>query len=128
ELPEEPDCTSTADGRPATRIFARQRLARMICAEPGEFSPDDAFLASQVVSRFQLARLAVAIGRVQGRLKRPLEKIVFSGVGEFLARQAIERLRLQQLPAVSLSQELGTEISQCAPAHALAVLAREEYP
>ena len=33
DLPEQPTDTSTADGRPLTKEFARERLARMICAD-----------------------------------------------------------------------------------------------
>jgi uncharacterized hydantoinase/oxoprolinase family protein len=53
-----------------------------------------------------------------------VEAVVLSGRGEFLARRLIERLRLK-CPVISLSTELGPSISRCAPAHALAVLARE---
>jgi len=51
ELPEDPNCTNTADSRPATRVHARQRMARMICAEPNEFSSDDALLATSTHRR-----------------------------------------------------------------------------
>ena len=33
EIAEQPEATWTADGRPLTRDFARERLARMICAD-----------------------------------------------------------------------------------------------
>ena len=42
DLPEEADDTSTADGRPATRAFARDRLARMVCADRETFFEEDA--------------------------------------------------------------------------------------
>ena len=55
---------------------------------------------------------------------QPPECFVVSGVGEFLARRLVGEL----WPAdrvVSLSENMGLDVSACAPAHALAVLARE---
>jgi len=49
---------------------------------------------------------------------------IISGQGEFLAREALEFLQIS-CPVVSLGKELGGPVSRCAPAHALAVLARE---
>ncbi len=42
ELPDDPGDTSTADGRPATRERARDRLARMVCADRETFADEDA--------------------------------------------------------------------------------------
>ena len=36
-IPEQTDATTTADGRPLIKEFARARLARMICADSSEF-------------------------------------------------------------------------------------------
>jgi (4-(4-[2-(gamma-L-glutamylamino)ethyl]phenoxymethyl)furan-2-yl)methanamine synthase len=124
DLAEEPNSNSTADGRPATRSHARDRLARTICADRESFSLDDAIALAEAASRHQLARLAVALSRVVGRMPTPPETIVISGRGEFLARRLIERMRIAAR-IVSLSQELGAQLSRCAPAHALAVIARE---
>jgi (4-(4-[2-(gamma-L-glutamylamino)ethyl]phenoxymethyl)furan-2-yl)methanamine synthase len=123
DLAEEPNSNNTADGRPATRSHARDRLARMICADSDSFSFDDAVALAEAASRHQLARIAVALSRVLGRMPSP-ETIVVSGRGEFLARRLIERMRVTA-QVVSLSQQLGAQLSRCAPAHALAVIARE---
>jgi len=124
DLPEEPASTHTANNKPATRIFARDRLARMICADRDSFDDNDALAAAEAVANQQLGRIAVAWGEVTGRFDQPVETVIVSGQGEFLGRQLLERLRLK-CPVVSLSQELGPDMSRCAPAHALAVLARE---
>ena len=50
--------------------------------------------------------------------------VIISGQGEFLAEQVIQSLDID-VRAIRLSQELGATVSQCATAHALAVLARE---
>jgi probable H4MPT-linked C1 transfer pathway protein len=123
DVPEEPASTHTADGRPATRSAALDRLARMICADRTMFGPSDAFQAARVVAEEQLALLEHATRRVIALRGRPT-RVVISGQGEFLARRLIERLRLDAT-IVALSDELGPVVSRCAPAHALAVLARE---
>jgi probable H4MPT-linked C1 transfer pathway protein len=124
DLAEEPNSNNTADGRPATRAHARDRLARTICADRDSFSFDDAVVLAEAASRHQLARLAVATSAVLGRMPLPPEAIVVSGSGEFLARRLIERMRIATR-VVSLGQQLGAQLSRCAPAHALAVIARE---
>jgi hypothetical protein len=52
------------------------------------------------------------------------QKIVLSGHGEFLSRTALALVG-EQAPVASLASELGPDISRSAPAHALAVIARE---
>jgi (4-(4-[2-(gamma-L-glutamylamino)ethyl]phenoxymethyl)furan-2-yl)methanamine synthase len=126
DLPEEPQSTHTADGRPATKQAARDRLARTICADREMFSDADASAAAEAIARSQLAKIAVAAGQVLGRLPAPPATIVISGRGEFLARRVLERMKVAA-KIVSLAEELGPAPSRCAPAHALAVLAREAY-
>lgn len=124
QLPEEPGNTHTADGKPATRAFARARLARMFAADLADFGDDDALALAQAASEAQTALLASAIERVSRTLAGPPQKVILSGHGEFLARKALEKLQMQ-VPIISLATELGPVVSRCAPAHALAVLARE---
>jgi probable H4MPT-linked C1 transfer pathway protein len=123
-LPEEPSNTNTADHRPATRAAALDRLARSICADRETFSETDARAMSEAVLEKQLARITTSLKHVLHRMPERPDTIVLSGRGEFLARKVIQSLGL--LPEmVSLSKELGTELSRCAAAHALAVLATE---
>ena len=60
----------------------------------------------------------------QLRLWYKVPILVISGRGEFLARRMLDKIKLKA-NVVSLTRELGPELSRCAPAHALAVLARE---
>jgi (4-(4-[2-(gamma-L-glutamylamino)ethyl]phenoxymethyl)furan-2-yl)methanamine synthase len=126
DLPEEPQSTHTADGQPATKDAARDRLARTICADRETFSESDALAAAEAIARSQLAKIAVAVGQVLGRLPAAPAAIVISGRGEFVARRALERMKVAA-KIISLNEELGPALSRCAPAHALAVLARETY-
>jgi (4-(4-[2-(gamma-L-glutamylamino)ethyl]phenoxymethyl)furan-2-yl)methanamine synthase len=115
---------NTADHRPATKVAARARLARMIAADADEFNHRDAVALAQAAADAQASRLAAAIEQVKARLSGPPARIILSGHGEFLARDAMEVLSID-VPLLSLTQELGPAISRSAPAHALAVLARE---
>ena len=54
ELAEDPLSTATADGRPATRAAAHDRLARMICADREMFSEADALAAAGAVREAQV--------------------------------------------------------------------------
>jgi (4-(4-[2-(gamma-L-glutamylamino)ethyl]phenoxymethyl)furan-2-yl)methanamine synthase len=124
DLPEEPDNIHTADGRPATRPAAHDRLARMICAERSSFSAADASAFAREVALAQLDQIIAAALRVTDRAGWP-RAIAVSGQGEFLARRVAERLA-PRASMVALSELLGKDVSRCAPAHALAVLAREQ--
>jgi (4-(4-[2-(gamma-L-glutamylamino)ethyl]phenoxymethyl)furan-2-yl)methanamine synthase len=124
DLPEELHSTHTADGRPATKEAARDRLARSICADREMFDDRDALAAAEAIARSQLAKIAVAIGQVLGRLPAAPQAIVISGRGEFVARRALERMKVAA-KIISLGAELGPALSRSATAHALAVIARE---
>lgn len=123
EIAEKAD-DRTADGRPATRSAARDRMARMICADREVFSDVDAQAAATAVARGQLSMLGLAARNVVRRLPSPPETIVISGQGEFLARQLCQRLQTTA-NVVSLADALGANISQAAAAHALAAIVRE---
>lgn len=124
DLPEDAASTRTADGRPATREAARDRLARAICADRTMFTAEEALAMAEAASRSQLAKIAVAAGQVAKRGGNPPQTVILSGRGEFLARRAAQRM-WAGAQVVSLRDRLGPEISICAPAHALAVLSRE---
>ncbi|HET6879705.1 MAG TPA: hypothetical protein VFI31_06110, partial [Pirellulales bacterium] len=125
DLPEDEKNLNTADGRPSTRAAARNRLARMICADRETFSDSDAAAAAGAVARAQLAKLGIAARGILRRFSEPPATIVISGQGEFLADRLCERLQLSAT-IVSLCKQLGSVVSQAAAAHALAVLAQEE--
>jgi uncharacterized hydantoinase/oxoprolinase family protein len=124
DLPEEPSARNTADRRPATKPFARDRLARVICADREMFSEADALAVAQTAARAQVVKIAKAAAQVIARLPSQPSKVVLSGRGEFLARRVLDKLELA-VPTTSLEAELGPELSRCAAAHALAVVARE---
>ena len=124
DLPEEPNATGTADGHGATKIFARDRLARQICADREMFSESDALAAAEAIALSQLRKIGAIATQLMARVQEPPAAIVISGRGEFLARRLLDLIK-SKAAVISLTRELGPELSMCAPAHALAVLARE---
>jgi probable H4MPT-linked C1 transfer pathway protein len=119
ELPEEPDRSDTADGRPATKEWARRRVLRMWCADDGDVSDMTRLFRQQ-----QVACIASAL-RYQEWHRDPLTGIVIAGAGEFLGPSILEEANLQQVKCVSLAERLGPDLSVAACAYAVAVLAEE---
>ena len=124
EIPDNPHNLETADGRPATRDNARDRLARSICADREMFSEADAERVAGALCASQTLNLAAAARAVIERMSYPPHTVVLSGSGEFLARRVLSQLSIAPR-IVSLAENLGEDITRCAPAHALAVLAYE---
>jgi probable H4MPT-linked C1 transfer pathway protein len=124
DLPDEPTNNVTANGRPATREYARHRLARTICADGADFPEVDAITAAQSLAKAQRELVTRGLSQVLANQSRSPVAVVVSGQGEFLARGVLDALKLN-VPVVSLAERLGPKISRVAPAHALAVLANE---
>jgi uncharacterized hydantoinase/oxoprolinase family protein len=96
----------------------------MIAADAQEFNHRDAVALAQCAADAQVSCLAAAIQQVCAAMSGSPLTIVLSGHGEFLARDALDSLKIAA-PTVSLGKKLGPSISRSAPAHALAVLASE---
>jgi len=127
EIAEEPENCDTADARPRTSAASRARIARMICSDVHDVTLQDATAMAAAVRCAQRDRIEAACRAVIANMPSPLETIILSGQGEFLGRQVVQQLR-SRCRVLSLTNELGPEISRCAPAHALARLARERRP
>ena len=124
KLPEEVTSKQTADGRPATKACARDRLGRMICADADEFHHRDAAVIAEAVARRQAALIADAIRRRGEDWTMQPRQAIVSGKGEFLARRAIAQSGLP-LEVVSLQERCGAAASMAAAAYALAVICQE---
>jgi probable H4MPT-linked C1 transfer pathway protein len=112
----------TPDGRPATREFARERLARIVCADR-ELLDDVAIgRIADYVAAAQVARVAHALARVLAR-HPGAPCVVTTGLGAFLADRAARRVGLEP---VSLARALGDEGSRSAPAAGVALLLERE--
>jgi probable H4MPT-linked C1 transfer pathway protein len=111
-------CVAAPDGRPATREFAGERLARVVCADR-ELLDDGAVSAiADALADAQAAAVAAAVRRVRAR-HPSLRYAVVTGVGAFVAERAA---REAGLAAVQLADSLGDAAARCAPASAVALL------
>jgi uncharacterized hydantoinase/oxoprolinase family protein len=124
DLVEDLEADWTADGRPLTKKFAKQRIARQLCADADELQSEDFEAIANALRDVQHGELAGSIQAVADRLPEPPSVCVLSGTGEFLA-EAVVRRALPSCQIASLAREIGPRASGCAPAHAIAVLAAE---
>jgi len=125
QLPEEPEATHTADGRPATRSAAARRLARSICADQAICGADEVQAIAHALATAQRETLSQAAREVVGNMPQQPRVIVVSGQGEFLALD-VARCVVPEANLVSLNQRLGPNASSAAAAHALAAIAMQE--
>jgi (4-(4-[2-(gamma-L-glutamylamino)ethyl]phenoxymethyl)furan-2-yl)methanamine synthase len=107
---------ATPDGRPATVEFARERVARLVCADAEQMATEEIDAIAAFLHAEQVRQLEAAARRVS----RPLEgdpPVVPLGAGAFLAREAAGRLGR---PVVELPWSAAER--EAAPAAALAEL------
>src|SRR5688572_2587691 len=108
----------TPDGRPATREFAGERLARVVCA-------DREMLGEEAITRLADALACAQVRSIRAAMQRVLDSnrsirvAVVTGLGAFLGVAAARALSLDVVP---FSQELGEAGARCAPAVAVALL------
>ena len=125
---EEPTDISTADGRPATREFARDRLARMVCADRETFSDDDARAFAHEADAVLVDRLVESANRVaRESLGGPPRSVIVSGSGEFLAARVAGQVIEPGGRIIRLSEVWGRDASDAACAYALMLLTTEHW-
>jgi probable H4MPT-linked C1 transfer pathway protein len=108
----------TPDGRPTTREFAGERLARVVCADRELLDERGIDAIADALAGAQEARVADAIVRVCAR-HPTLETAVVTGVGAFVGSAAARRAGLE---VVALADTMGRDAARCAPAAAVALL------
>jgi (4-(4-[2-(gamma-L-glutamylamino)ethyl]phenoxymethyl)furan-2-yl)methanamine synthase len=106
----------TPDGRPATVEFARERVARLVCADADQMTAAEIDAIAGFLHAEQVRQIEAAVRRVSGRLEGD-PPVVPLGVGAFLAREAAERMgrAVVELPWSAAERD-------AAPAAALAEL------
>lgn len=122
EVGEDRTADWTADGRPLTIECARQRLARQLCADAGDFAAEDFKRMARGVRECQLRTLTNAIQATKCGMSTTAGTAVVSGTGEFMAGAAVESV-WPGWGIQSLAERLGHQTSRCGPAFALAMLA-----
>jgi len=112
KVPEQPDSTDTADGRPLTRIGAARRVVRMIGADLEQLRQEDAVGLAQTFVKLFHACIANAIAQVVGG--RRIDRIIISGSGASVAEGA-----LPAVPVARLAEKIGEDAASAACAFAL---------
>ncbi len=145
EIPEEPNNCETADNQPATRNASRYRLARLVGEDGSTLADSDIDQIAHEICVAQTELISAAIDRVIRSVHRTkkvarkssaaskssrdtlwsFDSVVLSGHGDFLIESALAK-RGWDGNRIVLSQALGPELSRCAPAYAIAMLAAEE--
>ena len=108
----------TPDGRPTTREFAGERLARVVCADREMLDEVAVTRVADALARAQVRTIHAAIQRVLER-NPSISIAVVTGLGAFLGTAAIRASGLQVVP---LSVRLGLAGARAAPAASVALL------
>ena len=109
----------TPDGRAASREFAGERLARVVCADRDMLDESAIASIADAIAGEQVETVAAAIERVRSR-HPSVQTAVVTGLGDFIARDAA---RAAGIDVVPLANEIGDAASRYAPAAAVALLA-----
>ncbi|SDF87456.1 hypothetical protein SAMN04488589_1612 [Methanolobus vulcani] len=121
DITEELYTCETADGAGKSKTDTMRRLARVVCADLTEISPDDIYnIAAQVKER-QISHLCETISVVAE--KNGLNRIVSAGLGEFMIKEAAKRMGFE---CISVAEKWGNEISKVFPAYAAARILENE--
>ena len=80
----------TADGAGRSKIDAMRRIARLVCADLSEIKEEEIYEIAGQVKEKQVSTLTEALSEVAER--NGLKKIVAAGLGEFLIKEAAEKL------------------------------------
>ena len=107
---------ATPDGRPATVEFARERVARLVCADAEQLAVEEIDAIAAFVHAEQVRQIEVAVGRVSRRFE-VVPPVVPLGAGAFLAREVAGHLGLALVELPWSADE-----RDAAPAAALAEL------
>ena len=114
----------TPDGRPPTIESARQRLARLVCADAEMLGAAEIDELARSIYQQQLAQISAAMLQVRSRFADRADwPVVAMGSGAFMAVEAGRRLGLTVLDQAA---QWGREASAVAPCVAVAQLLAEQ--
>lgn len=119
KIAEDHSATWTADGRPLVLACARQRLARQIGGDAGDFTEEEFLRMAKSIFAAQKMEIGQALRAVVHRMAETPEVCVTCGSGEFLANEIIAGT-IQGIRVLGLTSRLGRGISSCGPAFAVA--------
>lgn len=124
QIPEDAHNSDTANGKPATKQAAHDRIARMLCCDRDEISYDEAIQIARFLADVQRQRLAASLERVVQRRSSSCQFAVISGSGLFLARQLLQgNRRTANCQILSLADLKSQSVADAACAYSVAHLA-----
>jgi len=112
----------TPDGRAATREGAGERLARVVCGDREMLDAAAISAIADALWEAQVSRIAESVARVRARHPE-LERAVVTGLGDFLAAAAAERVGLQ---VTHLGDALGPAARHAGAVSVALLLAAEQ--
>ncbi|MFK7819627.1 MAG: hydantoinase/oxoprolinase family protein, partial [Planctomycetaceae bacterium] len=123
--------TDTANGRPATKNCAFDRLARMLCCDRNELTRDEVVDMAEFLHDVQKQRIRGCVDKVRLRLPsfdQP-PAVLISGSGSFLAERVINKHQLlREAEITRLNSFFDAATAEAACAMAVAKLASERSP
>jgi probable H4MPT-linked C1 transfer pathway protein len=108
----------TPDGRAKTAEDARQRLARLVCADAEDLGSDEIVNLALYLSEKQVQQVSEALAQVLARQSDPRLPVCPSGAGRFVVEEAGRRLGLPVV-GLGLSHAVGAVLPCLAVAHLL---------
>ncbi len=115
----------TADNRAKSREAARERLARLVCADGEMLNEQQLLKLAGYLFEKQLQQLTEALCQVLSRLEDGCRMpLAAAGAGAFLAVEAGRRLGIDVL---DLAREWGVEVTAALPAQAAAYLLARKF-
>ena len=114
------DYTSpTPDGRPPTREFAGERLARVVCADRDMLDDEGISAIADALALAQIERIAAAIRRVAER-HPSLRTAVVTGLGAFIADEAARAAGFTVVPLARNDRRRSRAVRACGSSGAAA--------
>jgi probable H4MPT-linked C1 transfer pathway protein len=123
---EDPKDLDTANGKPATKACAHDRLARMICCDRTEVHSQDALAIAKYLAVEQSIQIGQAIRQVLSRQPEPLAHVLISGSGSFVLEALQSEMPvLNSAELLFLNRMFHHDMAESACAFAVARLAEE---
>ncbi|MCH9653625.1 MAG: H4MPT-linked C1 transfer pathway protein [Planctomycetes bacterium] len=126
DIDENESDTETANGRPATRFDAYDRISRSVCCDISEITRPEAVAMATFLAKRQQQQISEAVDQVLGRMTEPPSTVLVSGSAVFLAEKVVESHPiLSQASLTNVAKIFDGSIADSACAFAVARLGAE---
>ncbi|WP_339727343.1 hydantoinase/oxoprolinase family protein [uncultured Gimesia sp.] len=126
ERDENPTDVDTANGKPAMRVDAYDRIARSVCCDTTEMTEEEAVAIAEFLANKQQNQISQAIDQVLDRMAALPTGVLISGSAVFLAEKVVQsHPKLSQTALTNVAEIFDGAISESACAYAVARLAAE---